>query len=255
MKRLILAAAALCLAFLSVPPAGAQNVTQNQGPTFVDHTLLVEAQGVYVTDPDLATLTFDINSQDKELANAYDKASKSMQQILTIAEQNGLSKNDVEFGALTLAPNYGGNGKTKSYFVQGEISVKIRDFTKIGPILGSSVQEGVVDSRSLTYSLENEEAAKEKAVAQAVRDAVGRAQAALGQNAQKPGAIRYANVDVTQAVVQQVMPLYGVASEAITVTSTAETEAPTKPAPPPLPPVRPQKLTITATVQCAFQIQ
>ncbi|HEX5425541.1 MAG TPA: SIMPL domain-containing protein [Candidatus Acidoferrales bacterium] len=175
MKRLILATSALCLASVGALPTAAQNFGQNQGLKFVDHTLLVEAQGVYITDPDLATLTFDINSQDKQLASAYDKATKSMQHILAIAEQNGLSKNDVEFGALTLAPNYNGGRKAHGYLVQGQMTVRIRDFAKIGPILDASVQEGVVDSRSLTYSLENEEAAKEKAVAQAVRDAVGRA--------------------------------------------------------------------------------
>lgn len=259
MKRMVMCGGVLCLALLGTPirPLHAQGPTQNQGLKFVDNTVLVEAQGIYVTDPDLATLTFDINSQDKELRKAYDNANQSMQRILAIAEQNGLSKNDIESGVLTLSPLYNGGSqrKTRGYLVQGQLTVKIRDFTKIGPILDASVQEGVVDSRSLTYSLENEEAAKDKAVAEAVRYAVERARAALEQNGQKPGAIRYANVDVSQAVVQQVIPLYaGFVAESATVSGTPEgNRAPS--APPPLPPVRPQKITVTATVQCAFQIQ
>lgn len=261
MKRMVMSGGVLCLALISAPiwPAQAQGPAQNQGLKFVDNTLLVEAKGIYVADPDLATLTFDINSQDKELKKAYDNANQSMQRILAIAEQNGLSKNDVESGVLTLSPLYNGGNqrKTHGYLVQGQLTVKIRDFTKIGPILDASVQEGLVDSRSLTYSLENEEAAKDKAVAEAVRDAVGRARAALDQNGQKPGAIRYANVDVSQAVVQQVIQLEAYASrdETISVNGTPGATGAPPAAPPPLPPVRPQKITVTATVQCAFQIQ
>ena len=42
---------------------------------FIADTLVVQADGTFETDPDLATLTFDISSQDKELKPTYDKAS------------------------------------------------------------------------------------------------------------------------------------------------------------------------------------
>jgi len=112
----------------------------------------VQADGTYQADPDLATLTFDISSQDKELRPTYDRASQAMQKIVTLADKNGLIKSDVASGVLTVRPYYEGDRKkkAKSYLVQGQITLKIRDFSKIGPILEGSVEDGIADFRSLT---------------------------------------------------------------------------------------------------------
>jgi uncharacterized protein len=223
---------------------------------FVADTLVVQAEGSFESNPDLATLTFDIDSQDKTLKVAYDNAAQAAQRIVALATQNGLGKEDVVLGALTLAPSYEHDRKNraKSYRVQGEIALKVRDFARIGPLLDGAGQEGIVEFRSLTYSLQDEEAAKEKAVAAAMRSAVGRATAALAQNNQKLGAVRYANLDVRQLV--GVTNLYSTASMAETVTVDAVSSGATsRPTAPTFPAVSPEKITVSATVQAAFQIQ
>ena len=128
-----------------------------------------------------------------------------MQRIVDLAEKNGLKKDDISTGVLTVAPVYEDDRKKKAraYYVQGQIVLHIRDFSRIGPILDGSVEEGVADFRSLAYSLADEEAAKKEAVAVAMRRAIGRAAIALEQKGQKLGALRYMSLDVKQ--------LYGVA--------------------------------------------
>jgi uncharacterized protein YggE len=71
---------------------------------FIADTLVVQADGTYEADPDLATMTFRIFSQEKELKKAYDAATQSMQRIETVAANNGLAKEDVRSGILTVAP-------------------------------------------------------------------------------------------------------------------------------------------------------
>ena len=141
---------------------------------FIADTLVVQADGTYDADPDLATLTFQIFTQDKEIKKAYETATRSMQHIVDIAQQNGLAKDDVRSGVLTVSPIYEGDRKKKarSYNVQGQEVLKIRDFAKIGPILDASVEAGVTDLRSLAYSLADEEGAKKKAVAEAMQHAM-----------------------------------------------------------------------------------
>jgi Protein of unknown function (DUF541) len=118
------------------------------------------------------------------------------------------------------------------------------------------VEDEVADFRSLTYSLADEEAAKKQAVAEAMRRAIGRASIALEQKQQKLGGLRYMSLDVKQR--------YGVARfEAGAVSESVEVNrgisglfTRDKVAPPsPLPPSQPEKITLTATVQCALQIQ
>ena len=223
---------------------------------FIADTLVVQADGTYEADPDLATLTFQIFSQDKELKQAYSSAAKSVQRIADLAAQNGLNKEDVSTGVLTVAPNYEGERRkrARSYYVQGQVVLRVHDFTHLGPILDGSIEDGISDFRSLTYSLSDEEAAKKQAVALAMRSAIGRASSALEQKGQKLGALRYMSLDVKQ--------LYGVAqfyssapSQEVEANSGGGLFALHKVAPPPPPVQQPQKIAISATVQCAFQIQ
>jgi uncharacterized protein YggE len=256
MKRVALG---LLLAVSWLTAALPANAQQKPDVKFIADTLVVEADGTYETDPDLATLTFNISAQDKELKKAYETATQSMQRIVAVADKSGMKKEDVYTGALTLTPSYDKdrNKKPKSYYVQGEITLKVHDFAQIGPVLDGAVQEGIVDFRSLTYSLQDEERAKENAVANAMKNAVGRATAALAQNGQKVGAIRYASLDVRQLVGVAQFNAYQVAGLTESVVVSAETTNVNRgPAPPPPPPpVRPQKITVSATVQAAFQIQ
>jgi uncharacterized protein YggE len=227
---------------------------------FIADTLVVQADGTYEADPDLAKMTFQIFSQDKDIKRAYAAATQSMQHIADLAAQNELKKEDVTTGVLTVAPVYAGDRKkqARSYYVQGGIVLRIRDFSKIGPILDGSVEDGVSDFRSLTYSLADEEAAKKQAVAEAMRRAVGRASIALEQKGQKLGGLRYMSLDVKQLVgVAQLQSFPSYASETVEVTSGGGggRASGKRAAAPPPPPPQPQKIAVSASVQCAFQIQ
>jgi uncharacterized protein len=245
MKRL-----ALCLPLLLL--AAFTCKAQNSDIKFIADTLVIQADGTFEADPDLATLTFDISSQDKDLKPAYDKASQALQKVVALAERNGLSKADIYSGVLLVTPYYEGDRKkrAKSFSVTGQIVLKVRDFAKLGPIMDESVTDEITDFRSLTYSLSDEEAAKQHAVAEAMRRAVGRANAALEQKGQKVGALRFANVDVTQI---RGIAEFGVGN-AVQMSYTRQRIASSAPAPPPPPMPRPEKITLTATIQCAFQI-
>lgn len=249
---------AVCLLFLGKPARA-----QNADIKFIADTLVIQAEGTYETDPDLATLTFDISAQDKDLKQTYDRASQSLQKIIVLAEKSGIPKEDVYSGVLTVRPWYGGDRKkkAKSYSVSDQITLKVRDFSRLGPILEGSVEDGITDFRSLTYSLANEETAKQKAVAEAMRRAVGRANAALEQKGQKVGSLHFANLDVKQLMGVSRMDVYQMAQFSTAMTQTVEVstagagyakKTPPLP-PPPLP--QPEKITVSATVQCAFQIQ
>jgi len=230
---------------------------QQGGAKFVQDTIVVEAEGIFEADPDLATLTFDITSQDKDMKKAYDVAAQSMQRIVDLAQKSGIKKEDVSTGVLRLTPSYERDrNKAKSYSVTGFLTIRVRDFAQVGPLVEGAVQEGIVDFRSLSYSLQDEEAAKERAVGAAVKNAVGRATAALAQNGQKLGSIRYATVDVRQLGGATQMSSLITEESIQSLQKFGRTAAsPMPPPPPPLPSVSPEKITVSATVQCGFQIQ
>lgn len=227
---------------------------------FVADTLVVQADGTYEADPDLATMTFRIFSQEKELKKACEAGTQSMQRISTLAASNGLKKEDISTGVLTVAPIYEGDRKkrARAYLVQGEMVLRVRDFSHIGPILDGSVEDGIADFRSLTYSLSDEEAAKKQAVAEAMRRAIGRASVALEQKGQKLGGLRYMSLDVQHLLGVAQLESFPTVNEAVEVSAGGGGGFFSKkaiPPPPPPPPPHPQKITVRASVQCAFQIQ
>jgi uncharacterized protein YggE len=235
---------------------------------FIADTLVVQAEGRYESDPDLAILAFDVLSQEKELKEAYSKASQSMQTIVGVAQRNGLAKEAIQTGVLTVTPFYEGDRKkrARAYRVQGHVILKIQDFAKVGTIMDESVQDGIADFRSLTYQLSNEEAAKQKAVADAMHRAAGRATVALEQTKQKLGPARSVSLEVHNLIgIAQIQSLpYGIyASDSLEERSERSGSGGgifgmAKKAlgpPPPPPPVQPEKITITASVQCVFGIE
>lgn len=249
-RTMILAVGCFCVT-TSRPVWGQQG-----GATFVQDTIVVEAEGSFEADPDLATLTFDVTSQDKNMKRAYEMAAQSMQRIVDLAQKSGIKKEDVSTGVLRVMPSYEGDrNKAKSYSVRGFLTIKVRDFSQLGPLVDAAVQEGIVDFRSLSYSLQDEEAAKQKAVGAAMKNAMGRAAAALAQTGQKVGAIRYASVDVRQINA----PRVSISTDSIQSLESfglrKRDAAGAPPPPPPLPSVSPEKIMVSATVQCGFRIQ
>jgi len=247
MKRAI---QTLMVALLAVLPASAQT----QDVKYVADTVVVQAEGQYEADPDLATLTFQVSVQDKELRKAYERATESLNRIVRLAERNRVAKDDVSTGSFTVFPIYDWSDKkrkARAYRVESRVTLRVRDFTRIGTLIDESVEEGIVDFRSLTYSLADEEAAKQRAIAEATQRAEGRARAALGDS-RKLGALRYVSVDVQQPI--GIVRLEAGVMQTIEVAAVAESRA-AAPRAAPMPPPTPEKIRITATVHCVFQMQ
>lgn len=248
LRLTLLALAVLC--FCNIRAAA------QQGPEvkFVADTLIVQAEGSYESDPDLAIMAFNVSVQEKELKQAYGKASQSLRTIVEVAEKNGLPKDAIQTGVLTITPMFDRSRKAKAYQVEGHVTLKVQDFSKVGPIMDDAVQDGIADFRSLTYSLANEEAAKKKAVADAMQRALGRAAVALEQTHQKLGSARFVNLEVRNMIgIAEIRGQYFEENESSGGGSGLFSARKKAIAPPP--PVQPGKINVTATIQCVFQIE
>jgi uncharacterized protein YggE len=161
---------------------------------------------------------------------------------------------------LTVTPYYEGDRKkrAKYYAVRGQITLRIHDFSKLGPVLEGSVEDGITDFRSLSYSLSDEEAAKQKAVSAAMHNAMGRANAALEAKGQKVGALRFSNLDVRQLRGLSATNVYTMSeyssAQTVEVSGATSSSSSRKGTFTPAPILQPEKIGVTATVQCAFQI-
>ncbi len=159
---------------------------------------------------------------------------------------------------LTVRPFYEGDRKKRatSYLVRERLRSSTI-FLKPGPILEGSVEDGITDFRSLTYSLADEETANQRQqqeplntqwVAQTPRsNPRAREWMPDGSRIRMTGvaAMNVYSMQEYKAMLRQT----GHGSSGVGKSEARRAAAP----PPPVP--QPEKISVTATLQCAFQIQ
>ena len=223
-------------------------VAAAQTPTLaaLPNTVYVGADGKFETAPDTALIQFNITAQADSAKAAYDQASKEAQTTREILRNNGIDPKTAEIGFYSVNPMYDWkNPKRKviGYQVSTSVSLKLKDFTKIGPITQQLADADVSESQSLSYTLENIDEAKSKAVADAYRRAHASAQALASASGRNLGELSYASVDTAEnirifAPVQRKVGM--MAMEA---------------APPPTQEFTPQNVTVTAHVNAMFALK
>jgi uncharacterized protein YggE len=120
--------------------------------------------------------------------------------------------------------------------------LKLKDFSKIGPVTQQLADASVSDSQSLSYMLDSTEEAKSKAVADAYRRARASAQSLATASGRTLGELSYASVDTFENV-RMVNPVPHRA-----MAMAAQAPAPTEE-------FSPQNVTVTAHVNAMFALK
>jgi uncharacterized protein YggE len=167
------------------------------------NTVLVGADGKFEANPDTALMQFNISAQEATSRDAYDRASKAAEQVRQILRSNGIEPKAVEIGYLSLQPVYDyktAKRKLVGYRVNTNVSLKLKDFSKIAPIVQQLADSDVSDNQSLNYNLEDIDAAKAKAVEDAYHRARESAAVLARAAGRSLGELFYASVDTFENV-------------------------------------------------------
>ena len=185
--------------FLPILPAIAQEPQRSIQPD----TIYVGADGKFEADPDTAVIQFNIGAQEALLKDAYARAQKASEQIRQTLTANGINPKEAQISSFQVAPVYDWkNPKRKliAYRVSSSITVKLKDFSKIGPIAESFGNMDVTESQSIDYTLENIDAAKAKAVEDAFRKARATAEVVTRTAGRQLVQLIYSSVDVNESI-------------------------------------------------------
>jgi hypothetical protein len=239
--------AILVLASLAVLGGGSQ---AQERPAIMAqaNTVFVGADGRFEAPPDTAVLQFNISAQEEVSKAAYERASRAAEQIRQILRSNAIDPKTAEIGFFSMQPVYDWkNPKRKlvGYRVNGSVSLKLKDFSRIGPIMQQLAAADVTDNQSLNYILENIDAAKTRAVEDAYRRARESASAVARAGGRTLGELSYASVDTfEQAPILMRAPMaYGKMQ-----TMAAEAAPPTQE-------FTPQNIVVTAHVNALFTLK
>ncbi len=227
--------------------AGSVATTQDR-PTITaqSNTVFVGADGKFEANPDTAVMQFNISAQEATSREAYDRASKSAEQVRQILRSNGIEPKTAEIGYFSLQPVYDfktAKRKLVGYRVNANVSLKLKDFSKIAPIVQQLADTDVSENQSLNYTLEDMDAAKTKAVEDAYRRARESAAALARSSGRTLGELSYASVDTFENV--RPMPMVGAMMRMNAATA----------APAPTEEFTPQSISVTAHVNAMFNLK
>jgi uncharacterized protein YggE len=214
--------------------------------TALPNTIYVGADGKFESAPDTAVIQFNISVQEDSPQNAYQHASKEAEQVRQVLHANGIEPKAANIGFLTVQPMYDWkNAKQKviGYRVTTDVSLKLKDFSKIGSITQQLADANVSETQTLNYTLENMDEAKNKAVEDAYRRARNSAEAVGRASGRSIGELSYASVDTFENQ-RIIAPRMARAMSSMSNAAPAPTEEFT-----------PQTVTVTAHVNALFNLK
>jgi uncharacterized protein len=245
-QRLFIAVALLTVFFAVAVPIALRGQDRSSAPT--PNTVWVGADGKYEAEPDTALMQFSISAQEDNLQAANARATKAAEQVRQLLRNNGLDPKEAQVGMFSVQPVYDyKNPKRKlvGYRVDTSITIKFKDFSKIGPITQGLADMDVTGNQSLSYVLDDMDAAKIKAVEDALHRAHDEANAVARSSSRTLGELSYASVDTYEQPRPRPMMM---AAAPMAMKSADSTPAPTEE-------FGAQKVTVTAHVNAMYNLK
>lgn len=215
--------------------------------TAMPNSVYVGADGKYESAPDTAEIQFNISAQEDTSQKAYEHASKDTEKLREVLHANGIEPKAANIGSLSVQPMYDWkNAKQKvvGYRVTADVMLKLKEFSKIGPITEQLADGNVGGQQSLNYTLENMDEAKNKAVEDAYRRARNSAETVARASGRALGELSYASVDTFEGPHMVLAPRMARAMVGAAAAAPAPTEDFT-----------PQTVTVTAHVNALFNLK
>ena len=230
---------------LAVLCAAGAALGQDHPPMVAPNTVYVGADGKFEANPDTAVIQFNIAAQETTVRAAYERASKAAEQVREILRTNGIDPKTAEIGYYSIAPvqEYRNNReKVVGYRVSSSTTLKLKDFLKIAPIVQQLADADITDNNSISYTLQDVDAAKSKAVQDAYRRARQSAEAVASAGGRALGELLSASVDISEniRVFPMAQPMARMAAQA---------------APPPTQDFSPQTVSVAAHVNATFTLK
>src|SRR5260370_2125585 len=141
------------IALLAIVPSFAQD---HPAITAQPNSVYVGADGKYEAAPDTAVIQFNIAVQEDTSQAAYEHASKDADQVRQVLRTNGIEPKAANLGFLSVQPMYDYKNpkhKVVGYRVTTDVTLKLKDFSKIVPITQQLADANVTATHSLNYTL------------------------------------------------------------------------------------------------------
>jgi uncharacterized protein YggE len=152
---------------------GPSNITvQSQPP---QRTITVTGTGKVTLTPDIAYINIGVHTQNASAKEAVAENNTQAQAVIAAIKGLGVAEKDIQTTNFSIYPQqqYDTNGKPTEivYVVDNTVYVTVRDLSKLGDLLDSSVSSGANNINSIQFDLADKTAALSQARLAAVAEA------------------------------------------------------------------------------------
>lgn len=155
------------------------------------NTVTVSGEGEVLAVPDIASFSFTVMETMSTVAAAQEAATKKTNDAIAFLKSEGIEEKDIKTLAYNVYPEYEyqnavcplgasycppGRQVLKGYQVSQTVEVKVRDTDTVGELLTGIGGIGVQSVSGVLFTLDDEDAVREEARAEAIADAKEKAE-------------------------------------------------------------------------------
>lgn len=147
--------------------------------------ITVIGEGSVDIAPDMAVLVLSVNREATTAREALSANSAAMAKVLEAMTALGIAKRDLQTANFDIQPRYTypnrqGNGSAEApklvgYIVRNSLSVRVRDISRVGEVLDTSVTLGVNEGGSILFTNDDPSTAITQARVKAMEEALSKA--------------------------------------------------------------------------------
>jgi uncharacterized protein YggE len=165
------------LSLLAVLAFASPAIAQDKDPP---RMVSVSGEARVFAAPDRAHVSAGVASEAKTAAEALSANSAEMRKVIDAIKAEGVEARDIQTSNISVSPVYtnpkeGERPRIDGYRASNDVSVTIRDLTKIGDILDSVVTLGATNVGDISFSVSDADRRLDEARAEAVQDAMRKA--------------------------------------------------------------------------------
>lgn len=132
--------------------------------------------------PDEGVVSLGVMKTAKTAAEAQKQANEVANKLIAALAKLGIEKSDIQTSQINLYPQYsnpkpGENPVVSGYQASNILSVRLKDLSKVGPVVDAGVDAGVNNVQGIQFNLRNGRGPRADALKEAVADARSKADA------------------------------------------------------------------------------
>lgn len=152
-------------------------------------TISVAGESEMFVKPDIASFTYSVMAEEKDVVTAQQKSAEAVNAIMAYLTEQGVEEKDIKTSNYNLYPRYeysqgicmngycpSGEQRLVGYTVDQMVTVKVRKVENAGTLIAGVGSKGATNVSSLTFTVDDLDAAMEQVRAEAIADAKAKAE-------------------------------------------------------------------------------